>query len=167
MTARFALLGAVLVASCAKSKDDGATPPPSAEKVVAWTAIAGTPRPGPHESRLVDVDLQLTVTGGWHVYSLTQLEGGPTPMSVTVSPPYTLASIVTGPRAVKAKDSNFGIETETYSGEQIFKFSVELPNKQLDVPPVELKVRSQACSDNLCLPAKTTTLTVTPGMSTT
>jgi len=157
---------ALLACACSSSKEKDAVPP-TASTVVGWSAMAGSPRPGPHESRIIDVDLKVNVTDGWHVYSLTQLTGGPTPMSVTVSPPYQLAGDVSGPQPVKAKDNNFGIETETYSGAQSFRFAVEIPNTSPELPPIEFKVRSQACSDKLCLPAKTQTIRVTPGNSTT
>lgn len=158
---------AVTITACSSPAEKAQETPKSADEVVQWAAIAGAPRPGPHESRMVDVDLQVTTTGGWHVYSLTQSTGGPTPLSVSVSPPYQISGEINAPTPVKAKDNNFGIETETYSGEQIFKFAVELTGNHLDLPPIELKIRSQACSDKLCLPAKTTTLNVTPGMKTT
>ena len=62
-----------------------------------------------------------------------------------------------------AHDENFGIETEKYTGEKLFKVPLKLAaSSSVALPPIELKVRSQACSDRLCLPAKTTTLTVTP-----
>jgi hypothetical protein len=166
---RLALLIALSLATagCSSPAEKAQETPKSTDQVVQWAAIAGAPRPGPHESRMVDVDLQVTTMGDWHVYSLTQVAGGPTPLTVTVSPPYQLSGKITAPTPVKAKDNNFGIVTETYSGEQIFKFAVELPGTNLELPPIELKIRSQACSDRLCLPAKTTTLTVTPGMRTT
>src|SRR4051812_40153892 len=154
-----------LLAACNASKDDRAAPR-TASNVVGWSAMASAPRPGPHESRLVDVDLKVNVSDGWHVYSLTQLTGGPTPMSVTVAPPYQLAGGITAPSPVKAKDNNFGIDTETYSGAQSFRFAVEIPNRTSDLPPIEFKVKSQACSDKLCLPAKTQTIKVAPGNST-
>ena len=164
---RLQLIALALIASaCSGSKSDSAVPA-NASTVVGWSAMAGSPRPGPHESRLIDVDLKVNVTDGWHVYSTTQLTGGPTPMSVSVSPPYQLAGDVRGPQPVKAKDNNFGIETETYSGAQSFRFAVEIPNTAPDLPPIEFKVKSQACSDKLCLPAKTQTIQVTPGNSTT
>jgi thiol:disulfide interchange protein DsbD len=155
-----------LISACGAAKDNPA-PPASAEAVVGWSAVAGAPRIGPKDSRVVDVDLKVNVTDGWHVYSLTQLTGGPTPMSVTVASPYQLAGGIKGPSPVKAQDNNFGIQTETYSGAQSFRFAVEIANTAGDLPPIEFKVRSQACSDKLCLPAKTQTITVKPGSSTT
>ncbi len=160
---RILVLAAVLTAATACSAPKDEAPPKSDAKVVEWAAMAGAPKPGPDNTKLVDLDLQLTVTGGWHVYSLSQTSGGPTAMTVKVSPPYEIAGEITGPPVEKAHDPNFGIITETYSGEQIFRVPLKLAaSASIDPPPVEVKVRSQACSDKLCLPAKTTTLTVTP-----
>ena len=84
-------------------------------------------------------------------------------MTVTVAAPYTIAGEIVAPPPEKAQDANFGIETEKYSGEKIFKIPLRLAaSSSLNPPPVELKVRSQACSNRLCLPARTTTLMVTP-----
>ena len=158
------LAAACCLTACSAPKQEA--PPKSDAQVVEWAAVAGTPRQGPNNTMLVDLDLQLTVTGGWHVYSLTQGGGGPTAMTVKVSPPYEIAGEIVGPPADKAQDPNFGIVTETYDGEKIFKIPLRLASSaSLDPPPVEVKVRSQACSDRLCLPARTTTLTVTPSKS--
>jgi hypothetical protein len=161
-------IGLILIAACSgepKQSEQGVKPP---SKVEEWAAIASAPKPGPGNTMLVDLQLQVTVTGGWHVYSLTQDTGGPTPMSVSVEPPYAIDGEIVGPQPVKAQDANFGIETETYSGEQIFKIPLKLAAlSSVAAPPIEVKVRSQACSDNLCLPARTTRLTVTPESGTT
>ena len=159
---RTLLISALLVATgCSGPKEEAGQAPTG--PVYEWTAIAGAPKPGPENTMLVDLDLQVTVTGGWHVYSLTQTTGGPTAMTVKVSPPYEIAGDIVGPKPDKAHDPNFGIETETYSGEQIFRVPLRLAaSASLMPPPVEVKIRSQACSDKLCLPAKTTTLTVAP-----
>jgi hypothetical protein len=161
-------IGVVAVLSACSAPKDAPSVPSS--NVVQWSAIAGPLRPGPDNSMLLDVDLRASLIEGWHVYSLGQTEGGPTPMSVTVGPmpPYTLDGRVTGPPAVKAKDPNFGIETETYSGEQIFRVPVKLDGSAVvSPPPLDIKVRSQACSDRLCLPARTTTVTVQPATGST
>ena len=155
---------ASLLAACSPARE---APPASVASVMEWAAIADSPRVAPDGSAEILVQLQLTVVNGWHVYSLGQTEGGPVPMSVKVSDPYTIAGEIEGPPPVKAHDPNFGIDTETYSGEQIFRIPVKLAaSASVAPPPIELKVRSQACSDKLCLPAKTTTLSVTPEGST-
>ena len=157
----FGLLVLTAALGCSSPKEQPPAPPTG--PVVEWAAMAGEPRPGPENTILVDVDLQVTVLQGWNVYSLTQTTGGPTPMTVSVSEPYSLAGEVIGPPPEMAHDANFGIETEKYTGEKLFKVPLKLAaSSSVALPPIELKVRSQACSDRLCLPAKTTTLTVTP-----
>jgi DsbC/DsbD-like thiol-disulfide interchange protein len=152
---------AIVMSACAEPKREA--PPPATSNVAEWAAIASAPRTGEDSTTLVELQLQVTVTDGWHVYSLTQDTGGPTPMSVKVEPPYEIAGEITGPPPVKFQDPNFGIETETYSGEQVFKVPLKLARSSaIAPPPIEVKIRSQACSDKLCLPARTTTLTVTP-----
>src|SRR5215208_5678680 len=102
-------LAGFVVAATACSAPKREPPPKSDAQVVEWAAIASAPAPGPENTMLVNLDLQLTVTGGWHVYSLTQDTGGPTPMSVKVAPPYSIAGEITGPPVDKAHDPNFGI----------------------------------------------------------
>jgi DsbC/DsbD-like thiol-disulfide interchange protein len=113
----------------------------------------GTPR---------SVILRATINPGWHVYSLTQASGGPVAMKVHLdpSPPFTLSPTIDGPKPERAFDQNFGIETETYSGAPEFRVPVEVGE---GVDPargvVTVRVRYQACTDKVCLPAKTETLT--------
>jgi DsbC/DsbD-like thiol-disulfide interchange protein len=161
-----ALLALTLsVGACNEAKNEA--PPRSDSKVAEWAAIASIPKSGSDTTTIVELELRLTVSDGWHVYSLTQDKGGPTPMSVKVDPPYEIAGEISGPSPVKAADPNFGIETETYSGIQTFKVPLKLAaSRSLAPPPVQVKIRSQACSDKLCLPARTTTLTATPESST-
>ncbi|HEX6575496.1 MAG TPA: protein-disulfide reductase DsbD N-terminal domain-containing protein [Gemmatimonadaceae bacterium] len=161
------LLSILFLSACSKpEKTEQGTKPPA--KVEEWAAIATAPKPGPDNTMLVELQLQVTVTDGWHLYSLTQDTGGPTPLSVKVDPPYEISGNIVGPDPVKAQDANFGIETETYSGEQVFTIPLKLAaSSSIAPPPIEVKVRSQACSDNLCLPARTTRLTVTPESGTT
>jgi thiol:disulfide interchange protein DsbD len=130
---------------------------------VKWTASPNAVRETA-EGSVVDVELRAEVEPGWKLYSLTQKGGGPTPMSVKLSDStnFQIAGTVIGPQPVRSMDPNFNLETETYAGNPVFRVSVKLPRH---AKPVDLKVRSQACSDRLCLPARTTTITVDPGKS--
>jgi thiol:disulfide interchange protein DsbD len=157
-------LAFVLAACSAPSREQ---PPRTDSNVAEWTAIASAPRLGADSGTLVELQLQVTVNDGWHIYSLTQDKGGPTPMSVKIEPPYEIAGEIVAPQPAKFDDPNFGIVSETYSGEQIFKVPLRLAaSSSLAPPPIQVKIRSQACSDKLCLPARTTSLTVTPESST-
>jgi hypothetical protein len=148
----------LFAAACSSEANDGALPPPS--PVVEWSATAENLRPAPGGGTLVDVRLRAAVEPGWKLYSLSQGGGGPVAMTVKLDSlsSYRLAGEIRGPAADKAMDPNFNIETETYSGEALFVVPVEVPPGSQ--APIELKVRSQACSDRLCLPARTTTVSV-------
>ena len=131
---------------------------------MTWTAEVAEQTPSSDGSVLVYVHIKATIDNGWHVYAPTQSGQGPTPLSVKVesSPLTSLASKIDGPVPEKSLDPNFGIETETYSGEPMLTVPIRVSAEALKSgKPIDVKVRSQACSDKLCLPAKTTTLSVT------
>jgi hypothetical protein len=150
-----------LLTACTASRDVAKAP---RVNPVSWSAGAAVIRSGPDGSSVLDVPVNAKIESGWHVYSLTQGGGGPVAMSVKAqpSPPYELAEPVSGPSVEKAMDPNFGIETETYSGTPTFRVSLKLPQSApgASSAPLELKVRSQACSDKLCLPARNTILKI-------
>ncbi len=154
------LLLVIAVAACTAEDNDGSLPPPA--NVVVWSASGENLRSVPEGGTLIDVTLRAKVEPGWKVYSLTQGGGGPVAMTVRLDSlsPYKLAGEIRGPASQKDMDPNFGIETETYTGEPIFVIPVLVPSLADRSIPIELKVRSQACSDNLCLPAKTTTVSL-------
>lgn len=130
---------------------------------VTWSANVADQTPSADGSVIVTVRLKANIDNGWHVYAPTQSGQGPTPLSVRVEPAAstTLASKIDGPVPEKALDPNFGIETETYSGQPELKVPVKVSAEALKSgKPIDLNVRSQACSDKLCLPPKTTTLSV-------
>ena len=141
-------------------------PPPLAKgpQPVTWTAEVADQTPSADGSVLVNVRIKANIDNGWHVYAPTQSGDGPTPLSVKVepSPLTTLASGIEGPAPEKALDPNFGIETETYSGQPVLTVPIRVSAEAMKSgKPIDVKVKSQACSDKLCLPAKTTTLSVT------
>jgi hypothetical protein len=113
---------------------------------------------------VVSIRLKGSIQSGWHVYAPIQSGKGPTPLSVKVEPAelLSIASKIYGPDPEKSLDPNFGVETETYSGSPVLTLPVKLSAQALKSgKPLDVKVRSQACSDKFCLPAKTTTLSVT------
>jgi DsbC/DsbD-like thiol-disulfide interchange protein len=128
---------------------------------VAWSVKPNSAELNP-DGTLSSVILQATINPGWHVYSLTQQSGGPVAMKVHLdpSPPFSLSPPIDAPKPERSFDQNFGIETETYSGTPEFRIPVEVGE---GVDPaggvVTVRVRYQACTDKVCLPAKTETLT--------
>jgi len=142
------------------------TSPPSAKgpQPVTWTADVADQTPSADGSVLVNVRLKATIDNGWHVYAPTQTGQGPTPLSVKVDSTslVSLSSNIAAPVPEKAIDPNFGIETETYSGQPVITVPIRVSAEALKSgKPIDVKVRSQACSDKFCLPARTTTLSVT------
>lgn len=151
---------AILAAACATGDDRGA--PGRSPKVIDWVATAENQRPAPDGGTLVDVTLSATVGPGWNVYSLDQGAGGPVAMSVKLGSlsPYKLAGDIQRPPVRKSMDPNFGIETQTYSGSPVFRLTLRRADSGDTRTPVELLVTSQACSDKICLPQRTDTVTV-------
>ncbi len=160
MRTTIVFLIALALGAC-ESPPDARTPPPTSD-VIKWTASPEVTRDAPDGGALLDINLFAEVEGGWKLYSLTQGSGGPAPMTVKLAQgsPYELVGDVRGPAPTRAMDSNFNIETETYTGAPLFQVTVKIPKDSDRQKPIELKVRSQACSETLCLPPRTTTLSV-------
>jgi DsbC/DsbD-like thiol-disulfide interchange protein len=154
----------VALTASAVACDRSAPPPVNGPQPVTWTADVSDQSPSSDGSVFVSVHLKANIESGWHVYAPTQSGQGPTPLSVKVESTAVtaVASRIFGPDPQKSLDPNFGIETQTYSGQTVLTVPIKLSAEALKSgKQIDVKVRSQACSDKLCLPAKTTTLTVT------
>jgi thiol:disulfide interchange protein DsbD len=95
---------------------------------------------------------------GWHIYSLTNPEGGPTPTKVTLQPGPAIAGIELHQPPPKTKfDANFSMNVEAFERDLTVWVPVQVAK---DAPAgqteVALLVRYQACTDRECLPRKTT-----------
>ncbi|HEY8163937.1 MAG TPA: protein-disulfide reductase DsbD N-terminal domain-containing protein [Gemmatimonadaceae bacterium] len=152
---RAALL--VLLAACGGKEAASVSNRP-----VVWSVRADSAATNP-DGTLRSVVLRASINPGWHVYSITQTSGGPVPMKVQLdpAPPFALSPAVNAPQPTKGFDKNFGIETETYDGTPEFRIPVDVAD---GVDPaggvVTVRVRYQACTDKVCLPARTETLTL-------
>jgi thiol:disulfide interchange protein len=109
-----------------------------------------------------DVTLTAVIEDEWHLYSVTQGPGGPIPTTVTVAgQTFSRAGAIRGPRATTAYDPNFEIQTETYDGTVTLVVPVRLaPDAAGTSAMLRLRVGYQACTNRLCLPPSTITLTV-------
>ncbi len=157
-------LAAIALAACSNARE---APPPTAN-VIKWMAKPGAVRDAEGGNSLLHVDLWAEVEPGWKLYSLTQKGDGPLPMTVKLDPdsPYSIEGPVNGPPPNREMDPNFNIETETYTGAARFTLTVRVPAGADISKPIDLKVRSQACSDRLCLPPRTTTVSIPAGTAT-
>lgn len=127
------------------------------DKPVTWNA-ATTPSAS---ARALPVSLTATIASGWHIYALTQGKGGPVPMRVLLDrgQGVLLDGPMIPPRARVTFDSTFGIRTESYAG----KPSFTIPLRSIAAGPRDgfnIRVRYQACSSTLCLPARTESVPV-------
>jgi len=126
------------------------------ENPVAWSAICSAKSVHPGQKFSAKVSAQ--ITSGWHIYSITQAPGGPTPTEITLAAkqPFTLSGFVIGPLPHSSYDENFQLETDTYERTAAFKVPIAVAAKAPSgASAVAIDVRFQACNDRNCLPAKT------------
>jgi thiol:disulfide interchange protein DsbD len=129
---------------------------------VVW-AVSASPGTAAKTAGLLTLDLDAQVAEGWHVYGLHQVDGGPSPLRITVDEQGVVqtAGSPTGTVPTRRRDASFGLDTELY----LHPFSLHVP---VQVKPhtapgsqqIAVNVRFQACNDHVCLPPKTVRLTV-------
>lgn len=131
----------------------------AAQGHVSWSIKSGKASVKPGEK--FNVQVTASISGGWHVYSITQGAGGPIPTRITVpdGTPFSLSGAVKGPAPHREMDPNFGIVTETYEGSANFTVPIAVAaDAQPGASTVNVSVRFQACNDQLCEPPKTVKL---------
>jgi len=136
----------------------------AAQDPVQWSAkvAAKTIRGG----ATFDVALTAKIDDEWHIYSVTQAAGGPVPTSVTIGAPFARAGAIRGPDPTSAYDPNFELRTETYDGTITLIVPVRAP-QAARAPTLHAGVTYQACTERLCLPPRTVTLSVRVSVETT
>lgn len=130
------------------------------EVVVRWSAEGpATAKPG---ARL-QLRLKAVIQEGWHVYSISQMPGGPTRTVITVpdNQPFQREGSLTAPLPRTAFDPNFNIDTETYEGTVQFKLPIQVAKTTpAGSQKIAIDVRFQTCNDTTCMPPHTTHLLV-------
>jgi thiol:disulfide interchange protein DsbD len=113
--------------------------------------------------------LTAKIDPGWHLYSPTTAKGGPIPTTLAIADsPLVENATVFEPTPEVKFDPNFNLNTETYAGEAVFLFDIQL-KRSLPPGPMELaaNVRYQTCNDRMCLPpvrrTATASVVVEPG----
>ena len=95
---------------------------------------------------------------GWHVYGSAQLEGGPTPLKVSLeeNPIAQVAGKIASSEATKDHDASFNLETSVYTKDFFVKIPVKVKSDAaLGTSAIPVSVRYQSCSDRTCMPPKT------------
>ncbi|MGH6827591.1 MAG: protein-disulfide reductase DsbD N-terminal domain-containing protein [Rhizomicrobium sp.] len=125
-------------------------------ETVTWTVSARPQITAPAGS--LTLILHGRVLEGWHVYSLKQLPGGPTPLRVSLdsNPIATASGELAGSPPIIIHDPDFDLDTQFYS----HAFTITLPLR-IGVRPasgrtlIPVSVRFQTCNDRVCQPPKT------------
>ncbi len=123
-------------------------------QIVTWRASLNSNAPLKHGEE-VTAQLKATIRNGWHVYSISQLPGGPSPtiISVPKGQPLNEAGAILGPPPLEAYDPNFNMKTEFYERSATFKVPLEVTQTASPgASKIVIKVHFQTCNDHLCLP---------------
>lgn len=130
--------------------------------VVHWTAVApaGIVKPGENATIKITADIE----PGWHLYALTQPEGGPRRIEIKAakSSPFTVVTTgIAAPLPKVDRDPTFNLDSHYYDEKTTIDVPVAVPST---TPPgkrsVALEIIYQACSGRLCLRPATETLRV-------
>lgn len=127
---------------------------------VQWTA-AVTSVAGLRDGGEATLELSGSILPGWHVYALSEPDGGPTALRITLDD-NDVVSAAGSPSSTppqKKHDRSFGLVTEFYT--HAFKVQVPVHVKSTAGKPlIPVNVRFQSCSDRECLPPRTIHLSV-------
>lgn len=130
---------------------------------VKWTVVGGSSPREVVSGRTVPLTVEAEIAKGWHMYSLTQKAGGPIPLRLQLlgAADVVVRGVIRAPKPDRVFDKNFGIETESYSGNPRFTIPVGVPGRTLTgVRKFQVGARFQVCSATLCLPPRTDKLDV-------
>ncbi len=126
----------------------------AAEDPVQWalTFDAKSAAPGGH----VLAKLTGTIEPHWHVYSMTTPPGGPNPTTAKIADNPAVAGFqIYQSKPVRKLDPSFGIDTETFSGQYVLLFDIQLKKDAATGPAdIAANFRYQSCNDTICLPPK-------------
>jgi thiol:disulfide interchange protein len=126
----------------------------AAEDPVQWTLtfVSKAAAPGSH----VLAKFTGTIQPGWHVYSMTTPPGGPNPTTAGIADNPAVAGFkIYQLKPERKLDPNFGIDTETFAGQYVLLYDIELKkNAAAGQADITANVRYQCCNDTICLPPK-------------
>src|SRR6266576_4057514 len=103
-------------------------------------------------------ELNVKISTGWHIYSLTQPRGGPFATRITLESNqiFTSDGPVSGPKPQTKFDPNFEINTETHEGNLKFAVPILVSREAVsETRELVINVRYQVCNETSCLPPKT------------
>ncbi len=107
------------------------------------------------------IGLLARIPPGWHLYSITQLPGGPitTTIAVGPAPDFAVSGTIAGPVPESSFDPNFGMVTESYEDSASFRIPVGVAaGAQAGRRDALVRIYYQACNARYCLPPREDTL---------
>jgi thiol:disulfide interchange protein DsbD len=130
---------------------------------VKWSMKANLPGKSLKPGDKFDLRLTATIEEGWHIYSLDQEEGGPTPTRIVMpsDQPFEQAGAIESSEPKTAMDPNFNLVTQYYEDTASFTIPVKVAaTATAGKAQAKVNVTFQTCNDELCLPPRTVKLTV-------
>ena len=128
---------------------------------ISWSLKMDGPSQGIKPGSIFKVQMQARIAEGWHLYSMEQPAGGPRPTRIVMPPDQVFESggKVESPAPLTAHDANFDIETEFYEEAVTFSIPVRVsPRTTAGSFKLQVEVRFQSCTSELCLPPTTVKL---------
>lgn len=128
---------------------------------VTWSV-----KSAPHGAVQPGMKFEITIAGaiepGWHVYALTEPDGGPiaTQVGLADGDPADLLK-VTSDKPKLVMDPSFGMQTGLFLKTVDFTLHLQAPKAGgAGATPLHVLVRYQSCDDHICLPPHTDTVEV-------
>lgn len=131
---------------------------------IQWSATAGKHTVPLKPGGTLIVAVTATIADGWHLYSLDQMEGGPTPTWIVVPDGQTFVrdGEVKEPSPTVQFDPNFNLETRFFENSVTFIVPIKIsPNAHSGANTINIDARYQTCNDRMCLPPRVVHLSAT------
>ncbi len=98
------------------------------------------------------------VPSGYHLYSMTRIEGGPLPLKLSVASEEGLEPVSewVAPPPKTEMGENFKKEVEYFEGRVVHQRAFRVTGEPGDAEPVPVLVKGQICDEHRCIPFKDT-----------
>ena len=123
----------------------------TADEPILWVVPRVTPS---------EIKLEAKILKGWHLYSITQKQGGPIPTLIHIpsDQAFELSSGIDSSAPEIHHDESFDMDVEQHEGQAEFTLPIRLRKDAKSTGQVQIRIRFQTCSGQLCLPPKTVTV---------
>ena len=129
---------------------------------IAWS-FKPPPQKPLGRGETVALRLVADIQPGWHLYSIDQQEGGPIATEISMPPgqPFAFAGAIVGPKPHVIFDQTFGMRVQLYTEKAEFTLPIKIAaNAPAGTRTLGVEARYQTCNDTICLPPRTTKVTV-------